>query len=128
MVLFCSLILIITYMWLVHCSMSHSPDQTSPIAWIKLVNSRIILSILIGPQLGGFFDIWVTLSYLAFHLCPILPDISYSVNKTCQFMNNPINTNWSAVWSILWYLSGIISFGLSLMPYITGHKSSLRFL
>uniref|UniRef100_A0A803NMC5 Reverse transcriptase Ty1/copia-type domain-containing protein n=1 Tax=Cannabis sativa TaxID=3483 RepID=A0A803NMC5_CANSA len=41
-------------------------------------------------------------------------EISYSVNKVCQFMSNPLHTHWNAAKRILRYLSGTISHGLTL--------------
>ena len=40
------------------------------------------------------------------------PDISYSVNKVCQFMHKPTEIHWSAVKRILRYLKFSIDFGL----------------
>uniref|UniRef100_A0A803P494 Reverse transcriptase Ty1/copia-type domain-containing protein n=1 Tax=Cannabis sativa TaxID=3483 RepID=A0A803P494_CANSA len=40
------------------------------------------------------------------------PDLSFSVNKVCQFMHNPLLTHWLAAKRILRYLSGTISHGL----------------
>ncbi|KZV54184.1 hypothetical protein F511_36903 [Dorcoceras hygrometricum] len=42
------------------------------------------------------------------------PDISYSVNKVCQFMQNPLESHWKAVKRILRYLCGTLNFGISL--------------
>ncbi|XP_020236431.1 uncharacterized protein LOC109815998 [Cajanus cajan] len=44
------------------------------------------------------------------------PEISFSVNKVCQFMSNPLEQHWSAVKRILRYLKGTISLGLHLQP------------
>ncbi|CAH9095526.1 unnamed protein product, partial [Cuscuta europaea] len=41
------------------------------------------------------------------------PEISYSVNRVCQFMHKPTLTHWSAVKRILRYLKGTISNGLA---------------
>ncbi|KAD5961410.1 hypothetical protein E3N88_12883 [Mikania micrantha] len=40
------------------------------------------------------------------------PDISYAVNKVCQFMHFPTTNHWSTVKRILRYLKGTISYGL----------------
>ncbi|XP_040996025.1 uncharacterized mitochondrial protein AtMg00810-like [Juglans microcarpa x Juglans regia] len=40
------------------------------------------------------------------------PDISFSVNKVCQFMHDPKVTHWSTVKRILWYLKFSINHGL----------------
>ncbi|XP_058784000.1 uncharacterized mitochondrial protein AtMg00810-like [Vicia villosa] len=44
------------------------------------------------------------------------PHISYSVNKACQFMANPLDNHWSMVKRILRYLSGTFTLGLLLSP------------
>jgi histone deacetylase 1/2 len=40
------------------------------------------------------------------------PDISYSVNKVCQFLHTPTTVHWTTVKRILRYLQGTISLGL----------------
>lgn len=40
------------------------------------------------------------------------PDISYAVNKVCQFMHYPTENHWSAVKRILRYLRGTVDLGL----------------
>ena len=42
------------------------------------------------------------------------PDISYSVNKVCQFLHSPTNIHWTAVKWILRYLQGTTTHGLLL--------------
>ena len=42
------------------------------------------------------------------------PDISYSVNKVCQFLHSPTEAHWTAVKRILRYLQGTSSYGLLL--------------
>jgi len=44
------------------------------------------------------------------------PEIAYSVNKVCQFMSSPLESNWVAVKRILRYLKGTLTFGLQLHP------------
>uniref|UniRef100_A0A803NRU8 Integrase catalytic domain-containing protein n=1 Tax=Cannabis sativa TaxID=3483 RepID=A0A803NRU8_CANSA len=44
------------------------------------------------------------------------PEISFSVNKVCQFMANPLSTHWHVVKRILRYLSGTVFHGLHLKP------------
>ncbi|KAK1415763.1 hypothetical protein QVD17_31549 [Tagetes erecta] len=40
------------------------------------------------------------------------PDVTYAVNKVCQFMHAPTNNHWSAVKRILRYLRGTSDYGL----------------
>jgi histone deacetylase 1/2 len=42
------------------------------------------------------------------------PDISFSVNKVCQFLHSPTIVHWTAVKRILRYLRGTLSLGLRL--------------
>lgn len=44
------------------------------------------------------------------------PEISFSVNKACQFMHSPTVTHWQLVKRILRYLKGTASHGLLLSP------------
>ncbi|MCI18192.1 retrovirus-related pol polyprotein from transposon TNT 1-94 [Trifolium medium] len=44
------------------------------------------------------------------------PEISYSVNKVCQFMSHPLESHWVAVKRILRYLKGTLHHGLHLSP------------
>ncbi|KAK6144629.1 hypothetical protein DH2020_021449 [Rehmannia glutinosa] len=47
------------------------------------------------------------------------PEISFAVNKVCQFMQTPREPHWSAVKRILRYLKGTCSFGLFIQPSAT---------
>lgn len=49
-----------------------------------------------------------SLQYLSF----TRPDISFAVNKVCQFMHSPRDTHWSAVKRILRYLKNTLHHGL----------------
>jgi histone deacetylase 1/2 len=49
------------------------------------------------------------------------PDLSFSVNKVCQFLHAPRSTHWSAVKRILRYVSSTVSRGL----HIRSSSSSL---
>ena len=42
------------------------------------------------------------------------PELSYSVNKVCQFMHNPLKSHWKIVKRLLRYLSGTMNYGLHL--------------
>jgi histone deacetylase 1/2 len=44
------------------------------------------------------------------------PDISFAVNKVCQFMHQPTDEHWTAVKRILRYLKFSIHFGLLIKP------------
>ncbi|KAF5451779.1 hypothetical protein F2P56_026853 [Juglans regia] len=44
------------------------------------------------------------------------PDISFAVNKVCQFMHKPTDIHWTAVKQILRYLKFSIDFGLFIQP------------
>lgn len=46
----------------------------------------------------------------------IHPEVSFSVNKVCQFMSNPLDNHWRAVKRILRYLQGVATHGLLLSP------------
>jgi histone deacetylase 1/2 len=43
------------------------------------------------------------------------PDISFPVNKVCQFLHAPTTTHWSVVKRILQYIKGTVSLGLKLV-------------
>lgn len=40
------------------------------------------------------------------------PEIAYSVNRVCQFMQNPLEAHWKVVKRILRYLQGTLDFGI----------------
>jgi histone deacetylase 1/2 len=44
------------------------------------------------------------------------PDISFSVNKVCQFLHTPTTAHWSAVKRILHYVQGSLNLGLKFRP------------
>jgi histone deacetylase 1/2 len=44
------------------------------------------------------------------------PDLSYAVNRVCQFLHEPRDTHWTAVKRILRYVQLTVSHGLSLRP------------
>ncbi|CAM8988175.1 unnamed protein product [Rhodiola kirilowii] len=47
------------------------------------------------------------------------PDISFAVNKVCQFLHDPKSTHWSAVKRILRYVQGTIHHGLTIQPLLS---------
>jgi hypothetical protein len=47
------------------------------------------------------------------------PDLSFSVNKVCQFLHAPTTLHWIAVKRILWYLCGSLKLGITFTPYNT---------
>ena len=52
------------------------------------------------------------------------PDISFAVNRACQFMHAPTTSHWLAVKRILRYLSGTISHGITLSGTSSFHLSA----
>jgi histone deacetylase 1/2 len=54
------------------------------------------------------------------------PEISYSVNKVCQFMSHPLDSHWVAVKRILRYLKGTLHHGLLLSPATPSQVPSLH--
>ncbi|KAJ0806767.1 putative RNA-directed DNA polymerase [Helianthus annuus] len=62
------------------------------------------------------------------------PDITFAVNKVCQFMHSPTENHWSAVKRILRYLQGTSNYGLLitqastsiLHAYTDAHSPSLN--
>lgn len=55
-----------------------------------------------------------------------LPDIAFSINKACQFMESLLESHWSTVKHILRYLSGTTTHGHLLAPAKHLPKFSLR--
>jgi histone deacetylase 1/2 len=52
------------------------------------------------------------------------PDISYAINRVCQYLHAPRDTHWSAVKRILRYIRLIVSYGLHLRPNPSGVLSA----
>jgi histone deacetylase 1/2 len=87
-----------------HCKSVSTPLSTSE-----------KLSVQDGEQLGPadvtrFCSIVGALQYLTL----TRPDISFSVNKVCQFLHSPTTSYWSAVKRILRYLKSTVSTGLKI--------------
>lgn len=55
------------------------------------------------------------------------PEITYSVNKVCQIMQNPSLTHWQAVKRILRYLAGSLESGLVMKPSLNKSMVLERF-
>ncbi|GAA0144838.1 transmembrane signal receptor [Lithospermum erythrorhizon] len=55
------------------------------------------------------------------------PDISFAVNRACQFMHNPTEAYWQAVKCILRYLKGSITHGLLIQPLSSFHLSAYAY-
>lgn len=53
-------------------------------------------------------------------------EISYSVNKLCQFLARPLESHWKAAKRVIRYLSGTMNYGLHLQPTSADTKFSLR--
>ncbi|XP_028805269.1 uncharacterized protein LOC114760168 [Neltuma alba] len=56
-----------------------------------------------------------SLQYLSF----TRPDISFAVNKVCQFLHNTLDTHWIAVKRILHYLKNTIDYGIVIRKSLT---------
>ena len=71
---------------------------------------------------GHFHDVTLYQSIVGViqYLTLIRPDISFVVNKECQFMSSPSNTHWLAVKCILRYLN-LWSFHVTI--FRVGHSS-----
>ncbi|GAU31266.1 hypothetical protein TSUD_153410 [Trifolium subterraneum] len=54
------------------------------------------------------------------------PEISFAVNKVCQFMPTPLESHWAAVKRILRYLKGTSFSGLKLFPTNIHHPLSIK--
>ena len=52
------------------------------------------------------------------------PDLSFAVNRVCQYLHAPRDTHWSAVKRILRYVRLTVSHGLHLRPNPTGVLSA----
>ncbi|XP_021995975.1 uncharacterized mitochondrial protein AtMg00810-like [Helianthus annuus] len=107
--------------------LSHAKSVTSPItttAHLSLGDSPLYENPVRYRQVVGALQ-YVTISR---------PDITFAVNKVCQFMHSPTENHWSAVKRILRYLQGTFTYGLliqqtsgsTLHAYTDVHNSSLN--
>ena len=90
----------------------------------KPVTSLMSSSITYSPYSGeAFSDPSLYLSVVGFlqYLSLTRPDLSFVVNKVCQFMHQPIIVYWSAVERLLHYLKHTISHGLLLRCQFSLH-------
>lgn len=54
------------------------------------------------------------------------PNIDFSVNKSCQITASPLESHWTSIKKIMWYLSGVVTHGLLLTLATLSHKFSQR--
>ena len=52
------------------------------------------------------------------------PDISFAINRVCQYLQSPRDTHWSAVKRILRYIRFTVSHGLHIRPTSSGCLSA----
>ncbi|XP_019184035.1 PREDICTED: uncharacterized protein LOC109178940 [Ipomoea nil] len=53
------------------------------------------------------------------YLLITMPDLSFVVNRLCQFMHNPTQDNWAALKRVLRYIKGSLSLGLRLAASVS---------
>ena len=56
------------------------------------------------------------------------PEISYSMNKVCQFMANPLKSHITTMKTILRYMKGTVLHGLHLQVIVLGQPYSVQAL
>ena len=79
------------------------------------MSSKTKLSAQDGSPLSNgeyFRSVVGSLQYLSF----TRPDISFAVNKVCQFLHNPLDSHWEAVKRILRYLSHTSNSAMTIRP------------
>ena len=87
--------------------MLHAKPISSPMSNAKPLSA---FDGAIFPDLTLFRSTIGSLQYLSI----TRPDLSFAVNRVCQFMHRPTTTHWQAVKRILRYLKHTISYGLLL--------------
>ena len=87
--------------------MLHAKPISSPMSNAKPLSA---FDGAIFPDLTLFRGTIGSLQYLSI----TRPDLSFAVNRVCQFMHRPTTTHWQAVKRILRYLKHTISYGLLL--------------
>jgi len=84
------------------------PQPTPMISSLRLVVDASVA--VVDPTL--YRSVVGTLQYITL----TCPELSFSVNRVCQFMHNPQLPHWTAVKRILRYLAGSTTQGLRLYP------------
>ncbi|RVW54053.1 Retrovirus-related Pol polyprotein from transposon RE1 [Vitis vinifera] len=87
---------------MVHCKPARTPLPTS--LKLRAGDGDLV------EDLHGYRSIVGALQYVTI----TRPELSFSVNKVCQFMQNPTEKHWKAVKRILRYLQGTLQHGLHL--------------
>jgi histone deacetylase 1/2 len=96
------------------CAVAHTPMSSTT----KLFNSD---SALLGDaEATTYRSIVGGLQYLTL----TRPDISFAVNRVCQFLHSPTEDHWTAVKRILRYIQHTRSHGLSIRPFSLGMLSA----
>lgn len=72
-------------------------------------------------------DLYISIGGALQYMTLTQPDITFSVNKECQFMVTPLDSHWSVVKCILRYHSGISHHGLLLLPTDTTSPISFEY-
>jgi histone deacetylase 1/2 len=90
--------------------MNKSKPMDTPMSSIEKLSLHT--GVKLGPEdATRYRSIVGALQYLAL----TRPDISFAVNKVCQFLHAPTTTHWSVVKRILRYIQGSVSLGLKLV-------------
>jgi hypothetical protein len=69
---------------------------------------------LLGPKdTTQYRSVVGALQYLTF----MQPDLSFAINRVCQFLHNPTTVHWERVKRILRYVRGTVRHGIKLVKY-----------